>query len=128
MTDEQLIEHCLKKCRAPKPLFAAWRVKRMIGLAGNPRAFDEFIDGRSFYTMTDEMETLVELAKRRRARPATGLNIKVGNAYKDVNGDVRKVVNMPPHGRSFDVIWEGATGRGQSSLADFKEWSLEEVA
>lgn len=127
MNDKDLIQYCADKAESAKPLFAAWRVERMIKAAGNPKAFANFIDGRQFYMMAVEMQALVELAKKRAARPAGGLPIKAGHAYRDVNGEVRKVTDMPPHGRTRTVLWIGANDKGESRLEDFQDWALEEV-
>ena len=79
------------------------------------------------YAMRDEMQRLVDLARKRLARPAGGLPIKRGRAYRDVNGEIRQVLDMPPHGRSNIVIWRSATENGQTHLKEFQEWALEEV-
>jgi hypothetical protein len=127
MNDMQLIDYCDKHCKTPKALFAAWRVNRMIELAGSPRGFAPLLK-HEFQQMHGSMQILVDLARKRLARPAGGLHIKIGSAYRDVNGEVRQVVDMPPRHRSFDVMWRGAgEATGSMRLADFQEWALEEV-
>lgn len=128
MTDAQLIDYCDAHCKTAKALFAAWRVNRMIELAGSPRSYSPLLK-HEFRQMHGEMQTLVDLARKRLARPAGGIQIKRGRVYRDVNGDIRRVVDLPPHGRTVDVIWQetidGPTHTAR--LADFQEWALEEV-
>lgn len=130
MREWHFINTCEYDCQQPKALFAAHRVNRMIRLAGSPKAFPLVLDGR-FYTMREEMQQLVDLARKRAARPVNGLTIKVGKAYRDVNGETRYVLDMPPRDRSFAVIWSdipNPTFAGTyTRLDEFKEWALEEV-
>lgn len=127
MTDDQLIKYCDAHCKTAKALFAAWRVNRMIELAGNPIRFPRLLGGE-FRQMHGEMQELVDLARKRKARPEGGLPIKVGRWYRGVNGDVRRVVDMPPHHRSYDVVWQSALEAPTSScrLLEFQDWALEE--
>ena len=145
MTDAKLIEYCAAHCKTPKALFAAWRVNRMIALAGCPKAFPEVLDG-TFHTMRDEMLRLVDLARIRMALPKDGLNIKAGRAYRGVDADVRHVIEVPPHLQGFGVVWdcvrvpaagyfsnENVAARkdrphGYMRLSEFKAWAIEELA
>jgi hypothetical protein len=125
VNDRQLIEYCERLCKG-KGLFAGDRVNRMIELAGKPKWIAPVAKG-AIHAMRQEMELLIGLAKKRLERPAGGLKIEIGRAYRDVNGEVRQVVDMPPHHRSFGVKWVSATDSGQMRLEAFREWAMEEV-
>lgn len=124
MNDKQLIEYCGRLCDG-KGLFHSTNINRMIELAGNPRAYPPATYG--FHTMPEQMRILVDLARKRMARPAGGLKIEVGRSYRDVNGEVRKVVDMPPHHRSCGVKWVSATDSGYARLEKFRDDSVEEI-
>jgi len=129
VNDQQLIDYCGKRCQALNCQFEGCTYARMFELAGKPHALLH-INGlvpKKMYAMRDEMQRLVDLARKRLARPAGGLPIKRGRAYRDVNGEIRQVLDMPPHGRSNIVIWRSATESGQTHLKEFQERALEEV-
>ncbi|HYD58927.1 MAG TPA: hypothetical protein VEC35_01135 [Noviherbaspirillum sp.] len=140
MTDMELINYCDKHCKTPKALFAAWRVNRMIDLAGCPNGYEKLLDN-AFATMRGEMQVLVDLARKRMARPNGGFHVEVGKAYRGVNGDVRYVIDIHPRFQHTAVTWDSQprtanyfeqsrTDRpnGTMPLRDFKEWALEEFA
>lgn len=133
MTDQEFIDYCEKRTNSLNCQFEGRAFTRMFALAGKPRAYAavEQLVPRKMYSMRDEMEALVHLAFRRATRPAGGLKIQPGRAYRDVNGDVRHVFEVI---KSFDkplVVWDMTPKRGPSCrtapLQDFQEWALEEI-
>lgn len=126
MTDKQLIGYCERLCNG-KGIFAGDRVNRMIELAGKPKWIAPVARG-AMHAMRQEMELLIDLAKKRMARPVGGIKIEIGHSYRDVNGEVRKVVDMSPLHRSFNVKWVSAAGEiGFARLEQFQEGAVEEV-
>ncbi|WP_147376786.1 hypothetical protein [Noviherbaspirillum saxi] len=133
MTDQQLIDHCGRRCQAINCQFEGRAFQRMYELAGKPRAYAEVADlvPRKLYAMREDMQALVDFAFKRQARPAGGLKIEVGHAYRDVNGDVRYVYAHVKRFKSEAVLWGETPKQGiqysMALLAEFKEWALEEV-
>lgn len=129
VNDQQLIDYCGKRCQALNCQFEGCTYARMFDLAGEPRVLRHVTElvPKKMYAIRDEMQRLVDLARKRMARPAGGLPIKRGRAYRGVNGEIRQVYDMPPHGRSHIVLWRDVTGERHTHLKEFQEWALEEV-
>jgi hypothetical protein len=143
LNDKQLIDYCENLCRGLKALIAGSRINRMIKLAGEPKGYEPVTPGQ-FFEMRESMQKLVDLARKRLARPAGGLRIQRGRGYADVNGEVRYVISIVPRMTGFGVLWDSIpayeswsdhraiTAResrphGHMRLEEFQEWALEEV-
>lgn len=133
MKDAQLIDYCAQRCEAINCQFEGRVFARMFQLAGEPRAARQTVESlipRKLYALREEMLALLDLAKRRAARPVGGLKIEAGRAYRDVNGDVRYVIEVKNFGNPI-VLWDidrqPRSSRPTSPLKEFQEWALEEV-
>jgi hypothetical protein len=127
VTDAQLIAYCAAQVSKPHSKYTGWTVRRMCALA-RVAPPETMADGEVLYCV-DLITLLVRRAQRIQAVPAGGHTIRVGRAFRGIDGDIRRVVSLPPHDRQGGVRYqtEPDGAQGYSRLPEFKVWAIERV-